>query len=88
MRTNVAWALQQLSKGYKSKETVVQETFVPDTVVQGDSCPMGLLSKEALTNEMLAQINFSDFLLEVTIFIDSLGNKIKKRKVVWNISLY
>ena len=29
-----------------------------DTVVQGDFCPMGLLSKEAFTNEKLAQIIF------------------------------
>ena len=31
---------------------------------------MGLLSKEAFTSEKLAQIHFSYFLLEVTIFID------------------
>ena len=41
-----------------------------DTVVQGDYCPMGLLSKEVFTSEKLAQIIFSYFLLEVTRFID------------------
>ena len=51
---------RQLSKGLLSN----------DTVVQGDYCPMGLLSKEAFTSEKLAQINFSYFLLEVTTFID------------------
>ena len=51
---------RQLSKGFLSN----------DTVVQGDYCPMGLFSNEAFTNEKLAQINFSYFLLEVTTFID------------------
>ena len=51
---------RQLSKGL----------FSNDTVVQGDYCPMGLLSKEAFTSEKLAQIIFSYFLLEVTTFID------------------
>ena len=51
---------RQLSKGLLSN----------DTVVQGDYCPMGLLSKEAFTSEKLAQIIFSYFLLEVTTFID------------------
>ena len=51
---------RQLSKGLLSN----------DTVVQGDYCPMRLLSKEAFTSEKLAQINFSYFLLEVTTFID------------------
>ena len=51
---------RQLSKGLLSN----------DTIVQGDYCPMGLFSKEAFTNEKLAQINFSYFLLEVTTFID------------------
>ena len=59
-----------MSKGGKSKKTVVQGFLSNDTVVQGDYCPMELLSKEAFTSEELAQINFSYFLLEVTTFID------------------
>ena len=51
---------RQLSKGLLSN----------DTVVQGDYCPMRLLSKEAFTSEKLAQINFSYFLLEVITLID------------------
>ena len=58
---------RQLSKGILSN----------DTVVQGDYCPMGLLSKEAFTSEKLVQINFSYFLLEVTTFIDY---RISKKK--------
>ena len=38
-------ALQQLSKGRLSKETIVQRT-VQGTVVQGYSCPRRLLSKD------------------------------------------
>ena len=51
---------RQLSKGLLSN----------DTLVQGDYCPMGLLSKEAFTGEKLAQFIFSYFLLEDTAFIN------------------
>ena len=51
---------RQLSKGLLSN----------DTVVQGDYCPMGLLSKKAFASEKLAKIDFSYFLLQVAIFID------------------
>merc|ERR1712240_860733 len=41
MLGQVRWlgALQQMSKGRLSKETIVLGTFVQGTVVQGDFCP-------------------------------------------------
>ena len=45
-----------------------------DTVVQGDYCPMGLLSKEVFTSEKLAQIIVQlglDFKLNTKIGLDT-----------------
>ena len=50
---------RQLCKGFLSN----------DTVVQGNYCQMGPLSKEAFTSEKLAQIDLFYYLLEVAIFI-------------------
>ena len=47
-----------------------KELLSINTVVQEDYCQMGLLSKKSFTSEKLALIEFSYFLLEVTIFID------------------
>ena len=52
--------MRQLSKGL----------LFNDTVVQGDYCPMGLLSKEAFASEKLTKMDFSNFLLQVAIFMD------------------
>ena len=48
---------RQLSKGLLSN----------DTVVQADYCPRRLLSKDVFTSKKFAQIDFSFFLLRLTI---------------------
>ena len=57
-------------RDYSPRRQLSKGLFSNNIVVQGDYCPMGLLSKEAFNSEKLAQINFSYFLLEVTTFID------------------
>ena len=54
---------RQSPKGFLSNETIVQV----------DYCPMVLLSKEAFTSEKLTQIDFSNFQLKVSIFVDYLN---------------
>ena len=53
-----------------SRRHLSKELLSNNTVVQVEYCQMGLLSKKAFTSEKIALIEFSYFLLEVTIYID------------------